>query len=240
MSEAQRRSEAGGPSLVVERFAPEQTFKNRAYAALKHAIAEMDIYASSEPAWLDERKLSEQLGVSRTPVREAIAMLEQEGFVKTLPRRGIVVLRKTKREIVEMIQAWAALEGMAARLITQSASDSEIATLRPMFARFHADHTPREHLSEYSAANIAFHQSVMRLSGSKILADMTENLVLHVRGVRQITIGRSDRAERSIQDHMNIIAALEARDTDAAERYARDHTLGLADFVDRHGDEIFD
>lgn len=238
MSDAQRRTDA--PSLVVERFAPEQTFKTRAYTALKQAIAQMDIYASSEPAWLDERQLSEQLGVSRTPVREAIAMLEQEGFVKTLPRRGIVVLRKTKREIIEMIQAWAALEGMAARLITLHADDAEIASLRPLFSSFDAGHTPRDHLGEYSAANVTFHQSIVRFSGSRVIAEMTENLVLHVRGVRQITIGRADRAERSIQDHWNIISALEARDTDAAERFARDHTLGLADFVEKHGHEIFD
>jgi hypothetical protein len=63
-----------------------------------------------EPVMLDERALSEHLGVSRTPIREAIAMLEQDGFVKTVPRRGIVVVRKTKAEIVDMIRAWAALE----------------------------------------------------------------------------------------------------------------------------------
>ena len=61
---------------------------------------------------LDERALSERLGVSRTPIREAIAMLEQDGFVKTVPRRGIIVVRRTKNEIVDMIRAWAALEAV--------------------------------------------------------------------------------------------------------------------------------
>src|SRR5262249_5617557 len=188
----------------------------------------MDIYSSSEPAWLDERQLSERLGVSRTPVREALAMLEQEGFVKSLPRRGIIVVKKTKREIVEMVQAWAALESMAARLITLHAGDEAIATLRPLFEGFGESHKPREHLGEYSSANIAFHQAIIRISGAKLIADMTDNLVLHVRGIRQITIGRDNRAERSIRDHLAIIDALERRETELAERLSREHTLGLA------------
>lgn len=226
--------------LVIERVAPEETYKTKAYSALKQAITNMDIYSSPEPAWLDERQLSERLGVSRTPVREALAMLEQEGFVKSLPRRGIIVVKKTKREIVEMVQAWAALESMAARLITLNASDEAIKTLRPLFEGFGERHKPREHLGEYSSANIAFHQAIIRLSGSKLLADMTDNLLLHVRGIRQITIGRDNRAERSIQDHLGIIGAIEQRDTERAERLAREHTLGLAAYVEQYGDKFFD
>jgi DNA-binding GntR family transcriptional regulator len=225
--------------LVIERLAPEQSFKARVYTALKHAIATMDIYSSTEPTWLDERQLSERLGVSRTPVREAIAMLEQEGFLRTVPRRGIVVLRKTRREVVEMIQAWAALESMAARLITKVASDSDIAGLRQIFQSFGDEHRPADFVSEYSSANVAFHQTLIRLSGSKVLVDMTENIMLHVRGIRQLTIGRDQRAERSIADHIGIISALEARDAELAERRSREHTLGLAAYVDEHGEEIF-
>src|SRR5260221_7375217 len=146
-----------------------------------------------------------------------MSMLEQEGFVTTLPRRGIRVVRKTKREVVEMIQAWAALESMAARLITQHATDAEIATLFNLFQEFDQDHTPQDHLSEYSSANIAFHQALIALSRSQVLMDMTHNLLLHVRGIRQITIGRDDRAKRSIEDHLNIIAALRKRDAELAD-----------------------
>ena len=105
--------------ISIVRIAPETSFKNKAYEALKEAILKMDIYATPEQVMLDERALSERLGVSRTPIREAIAMLEQDGFVKTVPRRGIIVVRRTKTEIVDMIRAWAALESMAARLITR-------------------------------------------------------------------------------------------------------------------------
>lgn len=226
--------------LVIERFAPEETFKTKAYAALKQAIITMDLYSSSEPRWIDERQLSEKLGVSRTPVREAIAMLEQEGFVRSIPRKGIMVLRKTKREVIEMIQAWAALESMAARLVTLAASDAEISSLRPIFASFNDGHRPEDHVSEYSSANIMFHQTVIRLSGSQVLSDMTDNLLLHVRGIRQITIGRDDRTRNSIRDHLAIIDALERRDTAAAESLSRAHTLGLATYVEEHSQGLFD
>ena len=103
------------------------SFKHKAYAALKNAIVAMDIYRSRDDIRLDERKLAQEFGISRTPVREAMAQLEREGFVRSVPRRGIYVVRKTKREVIEMITAWAALESMAARLITQNASDEEIA-----------------------------------------------------------------------------------------------------------------
>lgn len=69
--------------IAIVRIAPESSFKNKAYDALKEAILKMDIYSTPEPVMLDERALSERLGVSRTPIREAIAMLEQDGFVKT-------------------------------------------------------------------------------------------------------------------------------------------------------------
>lgn len=230
-----------GPNgaLVLERFAPEQTYKTKVYAALKQAIVNMDIYSSPEPAWLDERQLSEKLGVSRTPVREAVAMLEQEGFVKSMPRRGIMVLKKTRRDVIEMVQAWAALESMAARLAITNASDAAIGKLRRLFENFDEVHKPADFVSEYSAANIEFHQTLVQLSGSATLVEITSNIFMHVRGIRQITIGRDDRATLSIQDHLAIIEALERRDVDAAERLSRDHTLGLAAYVEEHGD-IFD
>src|SRR5436305_4135706 len=125
------------PTIDVPRLDTSTSFRDLAYAALKRAITAMDIYDHPEEIRLDERRLSEGLGVSRTPIREAMTLLEQEGFVRTLPRRGIYVVRKTKREIVEMITVWAALESMAARLVALHASADDIAELRRMMDAFH-------------------------------------------------------------------------------------------------------
>jgi DNA-binding GntR family transcriptional regulator len=232
MSEAFRRP---SPALDVPRLDTSTTFRKEAYAALKRAITAMDIYDHAHEIRLDERRLSEGLGVSRTPIREAMTLLEQEGFVRTRPRRGIFVVRKTKREIVEMITVMAALESMAARLAAVRASPDDITELHGLMDRFR-NGNGGERLAEYSDANIAFHQAIIRMSGCALLAEMTENLFIHMRAIRKITIHQDNRAARSVVDHMRIIEALECRDPGLAERLARDHTLGLAAHVEQHGD----
>ena len=97
-----------------------------------------------------------------------MTLLEQEGFLRTVPRRGVFIVRKTKKQIIEMIEMWAALESMAARLATLNASDEDIGALRHMFDEFR-NSTPAEHIDEYSDANIAFHQAIIRLSGSHLM-----------------------------------------------------------------------
>jgi DNA-binding GntR family transcriptional regulator len=211
------------------------SLRDQAYALLKDAIASTDIYSQRHPLRLDERELMQALGVSRTPIREALSILEQEGFVRTVPRRGIFIVRKSKREIIEMIQMWAALESMAARLATLNASDEEIGKLRHLFDEFQ-NSPPSEHIGEYSDANIAFHQMIIRLGGSQLITDATRNLFIHVRAIRKATISQDNRAARSIIDHLKIIEALERRDTELAERLTRQHTLDLAAHVERYCD----
>ena len=213
------------------------SFKQKAYTALKNAIVSMDIYRNRDEIRLDERKLAQDFGVSRTPVREAMAQLESEGFVRSVPRRGIYVVRKTKEEVIEMITAWAALEGMAARLMTQVASDEEISGLREMFATFENGHL-RAHLDEYSDVNIEFHQTIIRLSHNAVLLELAENLFTHMRMIRRTTIGEQDRADRSIRDHMSIIESIEARATDRAEQLVREHAFGLAEHVRKNADYL--
>ncbi|MGF6604331.1 DNA-binding GntR family transcriptional regulator [Paraburkholderia sp. GAS448] len=211
------------------------SLRDQAYARLKQAITEADIYRSREEIRLDEKEMTEALGVSRTPVREAMTLLEQEGFLRTVPRRGIYIKRKTKREIVDMIYMWAALESVAARLATLRASDGDIAALRRMFDDFR-DTTPAEHIEEYSEANITFHQSIVELSQSQLILDTIKNLFVHMRAIRKMTIAQSDRASRSIVDHMRIIEALERRDTELVENLVRQHSLELAAFVEANCD----
>ena len=218
---------------IVQPIDTNVSLTEKAYHALRQAIASMNIYAEPEELRLDERQLSNDLKVSRTPIREAIARLEQEGFVRIVPRRGVYVVRKTKREILETITVWAALESMAARLITLHASDSHIASLRTMFATFE-DNQARARIDEYSEANIRFHQAILSMSGCELLNAMAENLFVHVRSIRMRTISENDRARRSIIDHMNIIEAIERRDTELAERLVRQHTLDLAAHVERN------
>ena len=223
--------------VVVAPLGDTSTFADRAYTVLKDTIVSLNVYEQPDEVRLDERQLASDLGISRTPVREAMAQLEREGFVRSVPRRGIYVVRKTRTEVIEMITAWAALESMAARLITERATSDQISGLRKMFATFE-DGALRAHLDEYSEANIEFHQSIIRMSGNSVLISLAENLFTHMRMIRRKTIVEKDRVEKSIRDHMNIIEALEARDTARAEELVRNHALGLADHVAKYADYL--
>ena len=120
--------------------------RKQACAAIKRAITEMNIYGHPLEIRLDERQLSQDLGMSRTPVREALSVLEQEGFVRSVPRRGLIVVRKSKREVVEMITVWAAIESMAARLAAPRVTDAELAELHALVDVFQED--PSEQISD--------------------------------------------------------------------------------------------
>ena len=223
--------------LSVKPIVASSSLRTLAYEALKTAITNMDIYGRPDEVRLDERKLSQDLGVSRTPVREALTVLEQEGFVRSEARRGVFVIKKNKREIVSMIHAWTALESMAARLACSRATASQLRSLRESFPEFY-EGQPSEHMDEYSDANIRFHQRIIALGHCEAIAELTSNLLMHVRGIRSTALRQGDRAERSIREHVAIIAALEARDADLAERLVREHGLGLANHVDTYGDYL--
>ena len=231
------RSLEADTRVAVAPLVDTSTFADRAYAALKSVILSLDIYEHPGDVRLDERQLASDLGISRTPVREAMAQLEREGFVRSVPRRGIYVVRKTRAEVTELITAWAALESMAARLITQNATDDEITELRQMFAKFENGEL-HARLDEYSEVNIEFHQAIIRMSRNGVLISLAENLFTHMRMIRRKTIGERDRVDRSIRDHMHIIEALEARDTARAEHLVRDHALGLAEHVAKYADYL--
>jgi DNA-binding GntR family transcriptional regulator len=208
------------------------SLKEHIYDVLKDAIMAMNIYADDARLKLDERQLSDQLKISRTPVREALARLAQEGLVRVVPRKGVFILRKSVDEILEMITVWAALESMAARLVTEQAADAEITSLRELLASFNQDEA-KTHLDEYSEANIRFHRRIIELSGCDLLLSIADGLFLHMRAIRARTMTEDNRVQRSIVDHNHIIEAIEARDADLAERLVREHTLKLLDHVKR-------
>jgi len=209
------------------------SLKARAYEALKTAILNMNIYADDAQLRLDERDLSQRFGVSRTPLREALAQLDQEGLVRIVARRGIFIVRKTKAEILDMITVWAALESMAARLATEHADAGEIARLHALVDQFSQDEVARN-MGEYSEANIKFHQAIIGLGKCPLIVEISNGLFFHMRAIRQRTIFEQDRARRSIVDHKEIVSALEARDTERAERLVREHTLRLREHVERY------
>ena len=224
--------------LQVQPISCAPVLKESVHGALKRAIMDMDIYGSSEPLKLDERRLAENLGVSRTPVREALLRLEQEGLVSMVPRRGAFVVKKTKAEILDVIYVWAGIEGMAARLATIRAADDEIASLRDLVESVSDSSQVRGSIDEYSEANIRFHQAIVSLSKCSLLSETAEGLFVHMRAIRARTIKDRGRASSSMSDHTRIIEAIESRNAGKAEQLVRDHALRLAEHVEANVDYL--
>lgn len=223
---------AGAASIGARLQPVSESFslKEHTYNLLRTAIMEMDIYSDDVDLRLDERQLAEQLGISRTPIREALAKLEQDGFVVIRPRKGVYVKAKTLEEVLEMVVVWAALESMAARLVTEVATDEQIGTLRALGVK-HSTDSQRADIAEYSEANIKFHQRILELAGCTLLRDTAFGLLQHMHAVRRRTMHEGDRISRSVVDHMAIIEAIENRSGDLAALLVRDHTMKLHDHI---------
>ena len=206
------------------------SLKHRIYNSLKEAILATNIYDDNVDLRLDERTISDQFGISRTPLREAMIRLEQEGLIRVIPRRGVYIVRKSKDEILDMILAWAALESMAARTATEVASATELKELRGIVDEFDANHLA-DHADEYSESNIRFHQTIVKLSKSEQIIRLADELFMHVRAIRARTITDANRIDRSLDDHLEIVAALESRNADLASRLVREHSLNLRKHV---------
>lgn len=213
-------------SLKLKPVGANFSLKEHIYDVLKDAITGMHIYERGVELRLDERNLAEQLGISRTPIREALARLEQEGFVEIFARRGVYIKRKSLDEILEMILVWAALESMAARLATQVATDQEIGSLRKLVASSNRDDAKAD-IDEYSDTNIEFHQRIFELSQGKMLKSISDGLFVHMRAIRHRAMAEGDRITHSIVDHMHIIEAIEDRNSELADQLVREHTMRL-------------
>jgi len=205
--------------------------KDKVYEALRSAIMVMDIYSDDVDDKLDERRLAEELGVSRTPIREALSRLEQDGLVRMEPRRGTFVVRKSMQEILQMICVWGALESLAARLGCAHASDEQIAGLRKVFVNLDSPERAMAAIDEYSDENIHFHRSMIRLGGCELLSEIADRLSIHMHAIRACSIRGQGRVTESVVDHLNIIEAMEQRDAVLAEKLVCEHTAHLAQHV---------
>ena len=225
-------------ALALAAIRSDVSLSVQVYEGIRAAITATNLYEIEEANLrLDERELAAHLGVSRTPIREALVRLEHEGLVTSIPRRGYYIARKSKAELLEIIVVWAALESMAARLVALQASDEAIASLRTIFATFDGERIAAK-LDEYSDANIHFHQRIIELSGCEQLRKTADGIFIHVRSIRHRTITENQRFKKSIVDHLQIIESLEARNADLAERLVRDHALALAAHVNANDNDL--
>ncbi len=172
---------------------------------------------------LDEQELARCFGVSRTPVREALAQLASTALVDLVPNRGAFVRRVSIRDVVQMFEVMAELEAMAGRLAARRAGPEAISRLAACHARCEAAAEAGDP-DAYNHENSLFHGAIYEASGNDYLAAETTRLHQRLKAYRRLQLRVPRRMGQSLAEHRRIVAAISTGDAAAAAAELRDHT----------------
>lgn len=189
------------------------------YRALREAIVQSVLPEGSR---MQDRILAAALGVSRTPVREALQRLEGEGFLKSVPRVGLVVTEIDPQEIENIYTIRIALEGIAAKLAAQRASAGDIEILSQLQARL-ADATHHGDAQRLATLNQQFHEAIYQAARNTRLGNMLSLMQHMVARFKHSTLSLPERAQEALEEHERLLTAIRNRDADGAEAIMKDH-----------------
>ncbi len=188
---------------------------------LKQAIALGDIAPNSR---LVESRIADSIGVSRTPVREALHKLESQGFLQKLPPGGFAVLGLTSQDIDETFGIRSILESYAARLAAENHTPEGLNRLEKKILEYqHCLEQGR--VSELEEINTRFHELLYTLSNSPRLIKMINDLKAQIHRFRHIILSQESMARQSNRDHKRMVAAIRQHDADGVEKLVREHIL---------------
>ena len=173
-------------------------------------------------SYLDEPALCGALGISRTPLREALKVLTAEGLLRHEPRRGCFVAQITERDLDEIFPVIALLEGRCAFEAARNASDAELAELQLLHERLERAANARR-INDYYAINFAIHEAIIALADNRWLAQVIGDLRKILKLARLQQLHAPGRLAQSLSEHLAVFAALKARDAEGAEAAMRTH-----------------
>lgn len=171
---------------------------------------------------ISERELCERFGVSRTPLREALKVLAAEGLIELLPNRGARVVRLTFKSVKDTYDLMAALEGLSGELACQHISTADIRSIRALHDAMLAHYEARD-LTRYFEVNRQIHERILAASGNPVLQEMYSNLSQRVKRVRYSKQMTDTFWKRAVEDHEQMIDALEKRDGQKLGQVLREH-----------------
>ena len=176
---------------------------------------------------LREVSIGEELGVSRTPVREALRQLELEGLVTIVPNKGAYVTGITPQDVNDIYKIRSLLEGLCARWATEHITGRQIEELEEiiLLSEFHLRKKSAEQAEQVSELDGKFHKVLYEASNSRILEHVLSDFHKYVQMARMMSVGAKDRAERSIEEHRDILKAIKDKDPDKAEWLANQHIM---------------
>jgi DNA-binding GntR family transcriptional regulator len=189
------------------------------YEQLRNAIVDGALTADTP---LTELSLASKYKVSRTPVREALRRLEQDGLVQRGPR-GMRVRGRSPEEILEIYEVRTTLEGAAARAAAERRTDFDLLRMEQVHAAMVA--APRDDPERMASANRRFHESIWAMSHNATLIDLLMRLHSHLIRYRETTLTYPDRWDAVLKEHQQLIEAIRAGDREAAGRIAEEHMI---------------
>jgi DNA-binding GntR family transcriptional regulator len=174
--------------------------------------------------WIDEQKLAEQYGISRTPLREALKVLASEGLVELKPRRGCYVTEISRQDLDDIFPLMAMLEGRCVTEAIGRAKSADIAQLKKIHEQLES--AARDgRIDAFFEANQEFHRQIQLLSGNRWLLTVIQDLRKVLKLSRLHSLSLEGRLQQSLDEHRIIMSALEAGDTAKAEKAMHDHLL---------------
>ena len=175
---------------------------------------------------LREATLGKELGVSRTPVREALRQLELEGLVHIIPNKGAYVTGITEKDVHDIYMTRSMLEGLCARWAAEHISEEQIQEMEEvlLLTEYHLDRGNAEQLAELDGK---FHEVLYDASQSRILRHILSDFHKYVQVARKRSVKKEDRAKKSLEEHREILNALRTGDADRAEELAHIHILNV-------------
>lgn len=195
-----------------------------------------DILAGKYPQnkELKETAIGAQLGVSRTPVREALRQLELEGLVNIIPNRGAYVNMITAKDVQDIYIIRPMLEGLCARWATENITKEQLDDLEETLC-LSEYHTKKENYEKLFELDSQFHEQLYRASGSRILNHVLSDFHDYVKRVRRLSLASESRSVRSTEEHRAIFEAIRDRDPDRAEELAKQHVKRTVENIQVHG-----
>lgn len=185
---------------------------------------------------LRENTIARELGVSRTPVREALRQLELEGLVRIVPNKGAYVTGITEKDIKDIYAARSLLEGRCTRWAAENITSEQIEKLEENLelSEFYAQ---RRNYSQVCELDTKFHEILYAASNSRMFNHLLSDFHHYVERVRRISLAAKGRAEESNREHWRILEAIKSRDETLAEELATEHVLNTLEHMDSYGME---
>jgi DNA-binding GntR family transcriptional regulator len=202
--------------LKIDQYKP---LREIVFETIRNAIISGDLKPGER---LMEVQMAEALGVSRTPVREAIRKLELEGLIIMLPRKGAFIADLSVKDLTEVMEIRASLEGLAAGLASIRIDQAEIEELEIKALKFHKS-IENDDVEELILMDLEFHDAIFRASRNERLIQLNNNLREQVQRFREIYHKKVNKSKETSKEHYEMVEAISSRDIDKAEKLARRH-----------------